>query len=627
MAAMRYSAAGASGVLSAKYEQFKGADFTTDPSQVDANRSPWPVNLISDAGGFPEKRAGWRTLKRLNGRANGLFRLAAQGETHLLAHVGQSLWRWDLETPTLLYSGLNDERSQGFVQGERLYLLTGNAYLTYGADESGGTAVYGVRPVQEAAYLPTTCISRDPAGGGVQYEAVNLLNPKRKNSFLANGADKVYQLDAAPVDAVTEVQVNGAAMSSGYTVNLQNGTVTFSTAPKKPEDAGGVAGADNVLITYSRTVEGYAERITHCRVCTQYGQGSTDRVFFSGNPQYPNRDWCSGYHDPSYLPDTGYALIGSEETAVMGYLHLGEHLAVVKEDNQQDATIFLRGVSIDSEGEVSFPIKQGVQSVGAVSRWCFASLRDDPLFLSRYGVNAVVTSNVTLERSVRRRSGLIDPRLTQEPDMQEAVACVWNDWYVVCLNNRCYVADSKQQSYKSSLADHFMYEWYYWENVPARVLMEYGGALYFGTADGRICRFNNDIESMARFADDGAAIAAQWATKADDDGDFMRYKTMQRGGSGVMCKPYTSSSVQVALRTEKDFGRPVRRATMSVFDWENIDFENLSFNTLDTPQVMAFRKRQRRYKTLQILVKNEGVNQGFGIYGIIKRYRRAGYVK
>ena len=607
------------------YGKFKGADFSTDPSQVDESRSPWPLNLIADEGGFPEKRLGWRTLKTFSGQINGIYTLTAEQETYLFIHHGQIISRYDTVSGevTDLKEGIADHKSVAFVMNGGLYILTGSEYLVITVNDG----VPSCANVSDNAYLPRTVISRSPNGGGVTFEPVNLIGTKRQNDFLADGSAKVYQLDSENIDAVISVEVNGAAVTSGYTVDTAKGTVTFTTAPTKPESAGGVAGADNVKIVYSKAVEGYADRINKCTICAQYGKGSFDRVFFSGNPEQKNIDWHCGYNDPTYIPDTSYAVVGSEETAIMGYLRVGSQLVVVKEDNQQDSTVFIRSVEIDDEGNATFPLQQGIQSIGAVSKYCFASLRDDPLFLSRYGVNAIVTNNITLERTVKRRSGLVDPRLTAESGLEEAVSCVWGDWFVIAVNGNCYVADSKQQSYKGSIADNFMYEWYYWNNIPARVLFEYDNTLYFGTADGKLCRFNDDIENMTKFSDDGEAITAEWATKADDDGDFMRYKTMPRRGSGVMCKPYLSSSVKVIIRTEKDFGVQIKNNPMSIFTFDDLDFSVFSFNTFDTPQLVPFNYKARKYKTMQIIVRNDGNNQGFGVYQIQKRYRVMNYVK
>ena len=622
---MNYRNTAAVKVNTTVYGKFKGADFSTDPSQVDESRSPWPLNLIADEGGFPEKRLGWRTLETFSGQINGIYTLTAERVTYLFIHHGQVLSRYNPESGevTDVKSDIADHKSVSFVMNGSLYILTGSEYLVVSVNDGAITC----GNVSDNAYLPRTVISRNPTGGGTTFEPVNLIGTKRQNDFLADGSAKVYQLDSENIDSVVSVEVNGAAVTSGYTVDLAKGTVTFTTAPTRPESAGGVAGADNVKIVYSKAVEGYADRINKCTICAQYGKGSFDRVFFSGNPEQKNIDWHCGYNDPTYIPDTSYAVVGSEETAIMGYLRVGGQLVVVKEDNQQDSTVFIRSVEIDDEGNATFPLQQGIQSIGAVSKYCFASLRDDPLFLSRYGVNAIVTNNITLERTVRRRSGLVDPRLTAESGLEEAVSCVWGDWFVIAVNGNCYVADSKQQSYKGSIADNFMYEWYFWNNIPARVLFEYDNTLYFGTADGRLCRFNDDIDTMRKYSDDGEAIIAEWATKADDDGDFMRYKTMTRRGSGVQCKPYTTSSVKIVVRTEKDFGVEIKTNAMSIFNFEDIDFSAFSFNTLDTPQIIPLDYKVKKYKTLQIIVRNDAPNQGFGVFQITKRYKMMNYVK
>lgn len=627
MGRMRYSRYASPQDYSISYNRFRGADFSADQTQVDASHSPMPRNLVADEGGFPEKRIGWRTVSELPGRINGIYRLSIDNEAQVLVHAGTILYRTDGEAPTVLRTELPDARSTGFLYGGRFYLLTGKAYLVYGHFDDLAAHTYAVRQVSELAYQPTTIISRDPSGGGTAFEPVNLLSPYRKNDFLANGTAKEYQLDAAPIDAVEWVEVNGVeqTVNTHYRVDLQKGTVTFVTAPPKPETVGGIQGADNVKIRYRKVVEGYAEQVNHCTIAAVFGEGSADRVFLSGNSDFQNRDWCSGFRDATYIPDTSYALIGSRETAVMGYLPIANQLAILKEDNQQDATVFLRSALSDANGEARFPVRQGVHSIGVVSKYSCASLRDDPLFLSKSGVNGLATSNITLERSVCRRSGRIDPKLTREPQLAEAVACVHRDRYLLCVDGHCYVADGKQRTGDGD--GGFQYEWFYWENIPARVLVSDGDTLWFGTEDGRICRFNSDIPTMNRFSDDGKPIVAEWTTRADDDGDFMRYKTLLRRGSGILCKPYTSSSVSVGLLTETGEKQTVRETSMSILDFSDMDFENFSFHTAETPIVVPFGRRIPHYQTMQIIVRNSENHQGFGVFGIVKRFRIQGYVK
>ena len=621
-----------------KYVQFRGVDMSNDPSQIDNKRSSFAPNLISDTGGNPEKRLGWRTLHELGGKINGLFYTVIEDATYYVAHAGTKLYAWDEaqgQSPQLMREGLADHRSTGWSMGERFWLLTGSEYLVMGMFESPADAgestegdakdtVLQVKLVSEIAYVPTTIIGRAPNGGGTVYEEVNLVGKQRVNSFLADGAASVYQLDSQGVTSVDKVVVGEKekAETTDYTVDLETGKVTFVTAPKKPENDGGVAGQDNVKITFTKEVAGYEERIQGCCVHALYGVGSNDRVFVTGNEQMKSYDWASFLRDPTYFPDLGYANVGTEGTRIMGYCRVGEYLAIVKEDNQLDSTIFLRSAELSSEGKSLFRLKQGAAGVGAVSRYCFANLLDDPLFLSRTGVYAITSNAVTYDRTVKNRSYYVDAQLTKEENLEQAVAVEWNGYYIVAINGRCYILDGKQnKSYRNQYASDYVYECYHWEHVPAVSFMEHAGDLYFGTLDGRICRFNNDMARMNRYSDDGEAIVCYWATKADDDGDFTMRKTLVKKGCGVMIKPYLRSSAKVTIRTDADFGREIAYRTMDIFDWNELDFTRFSFTTNDAPQVIAFNTKVKKYITCQIIVKNDGVDEGFGIYGVIKRYQ------
>ena len=65
------------------------------------------------------------------------------------------------------------------------------------------------------------------------------------------------------------------------------------------------------------------------------------------------------------------------------------------------------------------------------------------------------------------RSYFIGPKLTEESNLSEAVAVIWKNYYVLCVNGNCYVADLQQVSDTPAGSG---YEWYYWTNIPARVL-------------------------------------------------------------------------------------------------------------------------------------------------------------
>ena len=608
-------------LYSKRYTQFKGADFSTDPTQVGDSRSPMCQNLISDLAGFPEKRPGWRVLQTVDAPINGLFFVTfASGATAYIAHGGAKLYSWTPTGTTLLYSSMNTARSTAFAHKGKLYILDGAHYLV--CTESAGTITVA-RVKDGACFIPTTIIGAKAAGGGTAFEGVNMLTPKRKNSMIGDGSATVFHLDSTNIDAVDSVTVNGTLYTSGtqYTVSLTAGTVTFTTAP--PAYTGG-SGVDNIIIQFQKTVTGYLDKVEKCTICTTYGYNNDNRFFITGNPDAPNVDYQSGLDDPTYFPDTGYTKVGADTSPIMGYLKQYSTLIVVKGDSS-DAEIYLRTAEM-SNSTVIFPTVQGIKGAGAISKYAFAALRDDPMFLSREGVYSIVSTLITQQRVLQNRSFYVDSKLTKETGLDQAIATTWNGYYVLCVNGHCYIADARQRT-GNSLTEQYGYEWYYWTNIPARVFLEQEGDLYFGTVDGQICRFNTDIEGMSRYNDNGQAIIARWSTKADDLGTLTRRKTVTKKGAGVMIKPYSHSSVKVYVATEAVTEHIIRQALMDIFSFDDINFERFTFNTRDAAQVVAFNAKIKKFVTLQLIFENDALNEGWGVFGAQIQYAIANYVK
>jgi hypothetical protein len=66
---------------------------------------------------------------------------------------------------------------------------------------------------------------------------------------------------------------------------------------------------------------------------------------------------------------------------------------------------------------------------------------------------------------------------------------------------------------------------------------------------------------------------------------------------------------------------------MDIFDWSDIDFSRFSFNANDGPQEIMWNTKVKKYKRLQIIVKNDAINEGIGIYGFVKHYVLGNFTK
>jgi len=607
------------------YRKFRGVDFTTDPSLVDDSRSPWATNIVADEGGMPEKRVGYRTVKELGDDIYGLYSAEFDGVKHLLAHSGTKLYRWyeDSTASAELSTAFPESKSVAVYMNDKLWIFTGNGLFVY----NGTTCTRA----DADAYVPITVIGRTPSGGGEAYEGINYLTGKQEIRAMGDGTSVEYTLPYAPVDSVNKVVVDDVekTLTTDYTVDLQNGKVTFTTAPGEPE----VSGQDNVYITFTHNTEGYADHINKCTIATVWGIGGTsDRIVASGNPDYPNHDFICGYNDGTYWSDKDYSVVGTSETKIMGYRRINDQLAIIKEDNGQDSTVFMRSGELDSDGEAVFTIKSALGGAGAVSKYCFGNIGNEQLYLTGNGVYAITTNSLTAEKIVQNRSKRVDPQMVKE-DLSSAISVVYKDKFMIFVDGKVYGLDGTQdKSYGGKSAYEYLYECFYWEGIPATAVMKVADSgeesLYFGTEDGNVCKFNYDIDGMSKFSDDGEAITAVWATPADDDGDPLVYKFLLKKGNGVTIKPYSRSSAKIYLRTDKDAsGWYANGSNMDIFDWEDIDFDRFTFNSNDGPAEIPINRKVKNYKRLQIIVMNDQLNEGFGVYAITKHYVTGNFAK
>lgn len=651
------------------YKELKGADFSRDRTEVDKKRSPDLLNMISDNGGNPTKRLGWRKVADTSGeKIVDIFHTGGSFYVITSSHLFKFNESWVKDdTFTITHTSTNPK---GFVFGGNIYFFLGTKIICIDTSDTSHTIadLTGQYPVGEAK-IPRVSISRSPAGkDGTLLEDVNMLTPWQCNTFLGDSTSKDYILSSKKIlssaeyikvyvmDSSGEFQlktygtdytlpaavettgkgVNGAS----YTFNVCDGKITFKEA-----HAPVVTGQDNVKVEFISFDEKnglYKDRkgITNPYDVVTYGYSKEDRVFIVSSSER-NKIFYSEVESVAYFPDLNYLTVGNVTADIVGFARMSSYLAVIKEEVSTDSTVFLiSGTTV--ENLTAFQCTPAKAGVGGIAQKSIAMLGDEPLFLSQTGVYGISNYYVSSEYIVRNRSYLLDKKLLKEPNLDKAVAVQWNRYYILCVNSHCYVLDGRNKANDKNNNTDFLYEGYYWEDVPAVCFANIGNELFFGTSDGRICKFNSDVPNITAYCDngtatigdageilltDGKAIKCVWSTPLDDDNYPQYFKTLNKKGTLLTLMPYDRTSVKVRIIKDGIEAAALETETFDIFNWTLIDFSRFTFNGNTTAQNDHFNKKIKKYVRLQIILENEGIYEPFGILGITKTYSVGNFSK
>lgn len=499
------------------YNNFRGVDFASRGDEVSFVRSPNALNV-------------WKNYKTTNGIAietrpdiellqkngvytdtiHGLRFYTVNGTTQMIVHAGKKLYR----DGVAFYTSMAERKSNFFIYGKKLYIMDGTSYLVY-----DGTTIKDVE-----GFIPTTSISRIPSGGGTIYQDVNLLTGIRKNSFVADGASKEYVLDVESYDSdyTVRVWINGEEKLGGFSTQPKEGKVTFTTAPTEPA----TTGQDNVVIQFKKTVSGYRERIEKCTLVEIFD----NRVFFSGNPDYPNVLWHSSLDNPSYCSDLDYYEEGSDDSAVKAIVAGNNALWAIKEPSQSNTTVFYHNPALDEDYGKLYPSVHSSISTGCVSTG--VNFNDTICFFSERGMEGI-TGDVTTEQMLTHKSSLVDSKLLNETNYKNLLLAEWEGYLLAIIDNKIYLADSRETVTNN---DHKEYEWYYFELSKDITCTHVKDGVLYLCSDNAIYTLTNNSDKRE--------VEAYWCTKEDEMGYPAYAKTTNKRGCTVDIEGTVTVSVK-----------------------------------------------------------------------------------
>ena len=525
-------------LVSRNYGDFRGVDFRGD--EIYLTRSPDSLNVWKDykETSSIRTRPGLALKDSFDAPIYGVFFFNGIQ----LVHSGTKLYRGS--DKKVLFSGLNAAVSDSFIYGNKWYFKDGKNYLQY-----DGTTIKQVE-----GYVPTTSIARKPSGGGTIYQDVNMLIGRRINTFLADGESKEYVLDAKDIDSDFKpiVKVNDKVVTD-YKVDYANGKITFTTAPGVPK----TDGQDNVSVEFKKDVNGYRERILNCTLLQMFD----NRVFFSGNKDYPNTVWHCSLDDPSYCSDLDYYNEGQDNAAVKGLVAGNNALWVFREPSQSNTTVFYHTPTIDSDYGKIYPSQHSSVTTGCVGK--AINFNDDIIFFSDRGMEGI-SGDVTTEQVVAHRSSLVDRKMISESAYKSMVLAEWEGYLLVFIGSKVFLADSRSAFTNEN---HTEYEWFYWElgkNVTCARVEK--GVLYVGAENG-----------VYTLTDNNSAVESYWVTPKDK----FKHPNMQKTTNKKGCVVEATGDISVYAKIENS-------------DFELIgEYENVT-------DYFVSRIKRKKFKDLQL---------------------------
>lgn len=554
-------------MVSRIYSNFRGVDFRGE--EINLVRSPDALNVWKD---YKETdsirtRPGMKKFHTTTYDVWGVF--SYNGE--ILFHTGATLRKRTPNGDVYLFNNMAQRPSQAFVYEGIFYIKDGKNYLQY--DGTTCKAVEG--------FIPTTTIGRKPMGGGTKFQDVNMLSDYRINTFLATGGDFDFFLDIINIDEdyVPIVKVNDEVVpTTEYSVDYKEGKIAFiNSAPDAPL----TDGQDNVWIQFKKTVPEYRDCILNSTLLQVFD----NRVFFSGNADYPYYIWHCMLNDPTYVSDLDYYKEGMDKAAVKGMVAGNNALWVFREPSDANTTVFYHTPATDEEYGKVYPSVHSSVSTGCIG--AAINFNDDIVFFSDRGMEGI-SGDITTEQVVAHRSSLVDRKMVAEDGYKDMVLAEWEGYLVVFIGNKAYLADSRATFANEN---HSEYEWFYWElDKEVNCATVQDGVLYLGCSDGIYIMSYN-----------GANVESYWTTPLDKFKHPHKLKTTNKRG----CVAEATGDIAVYAKLE------------------DTDFELVGEYTGITDYFVS-RIKRKKFKDLQLKFHS---NTRFSLETVTLEAFVGGYIK
>ena len=580
-------------------DKFYGLNLTGE-TQLKVGESPNMSNCFITDNYDLEKMYGYSAMFKTTGKTiNGVWHGFLGGIEHFLfatnGHIYKltnDYWKDDLVWETINaftthctdLGTLTDDKTRFFSFNDKVYMQNGTEYKVWNGTGNIADVI---------GYVPKIRVSCAPASGaGTEYELSNLLNGKKHQTYNGDNIATVYQLAEISITSVDAVYVGGVlkTLTTDYTVNITNGTVTFVTGSKPP------VGLDNVDIYWTKGT-GTRATVTAHKAAVEF----KNRIFMYGNSN--QMIWTSlanGIPSAEYFPTLNSSPIGNSNSPITDITKGYDRLVITK-PNKAFYCLY-DSYNLGGTDIVNFPVYDLNDTVGNIAFAQGQVIDNYPVTIEN-GIQQWLRTDVKDERNVedisiriKRDLNALDLSMALTIDFQER-----NEYWFI-IGTYLYIYNYGIYGFENNISKRGVFSRIVLKDVPTCLLVV-DKEIYFGTST-TIMKFS---ESFLTF--NGQTIAQHYETGFMDFGANYLTKTLDKVWVGL--QPQTKTRAEVSFITDIKLSDTYETITYqhNLFTLGYVDFSDFSFSVSTNPQPKALKIKAKKFTYLKMVIDNNSATE------------------